>query len=137
MKAFTNFQINNQANWSIMYDYNKSIKSSDYIKRIGDDGSIEYQFSPLIRGTDLKLDHEDKAWWTKVTSFPIQATITLKGLLRPAILMTYVKLNVWFFGHKHNASGYYIITSQEDNISSAGYLTTLGLTRVAGDEELI
>lgn len=133
----TNFNITNQANWSIMYDYNKSIKSSDYIKRIGDDGTIEYQFSPLIRGTDLKLDHEDKAWWTKVTSFPIQATITLKGLLRPAILMTYVKLNVWFFGHKHNSSGYYIITSQEDSISGNGYLTTLGLTRVAGDEELI
>ena len=133
----TNFSIKNQNNWSIMYEYNKSIKSSDYIKRIDDNGNIEYMFSPLIRGVDLELDETDKSWWTKVTSFPIQATLTLKGLLRPAILMTYVKLNVWFFGHKHNASGYYIITSQEDNISGAGYLTTLGLTRVAGDEELI
>lgn len=134
----TNFSINNQSNWSIMYDYNKSIKNSDYIKRIDDNGNIEYLFSPLIRGVDLKLDEHDKSWWTKVTSFPIQASISLKGLLRPAILMTYVKLNVWFFGHKHNASGYYIITSQEDNIDmSNGYTTTLGLTRVAGDEELI
>ena len=51
--------------------------------------------------------------------------------------MTYVKLNVWFFGHKHNSSGYYIITSQEDSISTAGFMTTLGLVRVCGDEELI
>ena len=134
----TNFSLSNQSNWSIMYDYNKSVKSSDYIKRIGDDGSLEYIYSPLIRGTNLKLEEEDKSWWTKVTSFPIQASITIKGLLRPAILMTYVKLNVWFFGHKHNSSGYYIITSQEDKIDmSNGYTTTLGLTRVAGDEEFI
>ena len=133
----TNFQISSQNNWSIMYDYNKSIKSSDYIKKIDDDGNIEYQFSPLIRGVDLELDEDDKSWWTKVTGFPIQATLTLKGLLRPAILMTYVKVNVWFFGHKHNASGYYIITSQEDTIDGNGYTTTLGLTRVAPDEELI
>ena len=134
----TNFSLSNQSNWSIMYNYNKSIKSSDYIKRIDDNGEIEYVYSPLIRGTDLELDNEDKSWWTKVTNFPIQASITLKGLLRPAILMTYVKLNVWFFGHKYNSSGYYIITSQEDSIDmSNGYTTTLGLTRVAGDEELI
>ena len=64
--------------------------------------------------------------------------MTIKGLLRPAILMTYVKVNVWFFGHKHNSSGYYIITSQEDRIDmGSGYITTLGLTRVAPDEELI
>ena len=133
-----NFSIQNQSNWSIMYDYNRSIKSSDYIKRIDDEGNIEFVYSPLIRGTDLKLEAEDRSWWTKVTGFPIQASITIKGLLRPAILMTYVKLNVWFFGHKHNSSGYYIITSQEDSINmSNGYMTTLGLTRVAPDEELI
>lgn len=133
----TNFSISSQNNWSIMYDYNRSVKSSDYTKSINDNGEIEYIYSPLIRGTDLELHDEDKSWWTKVTSFPIQATMTLRGLLRPAILMTYVKVNVWFFGHKHNSSGYYIITSQEDKIDASGYTTTLGLTRVAPDEELI
>jgi hypothetical protein len=82
--------------------------------------------------------HEsDRTWWTKVTEFPISADLTIKGLLRPAILMTYVKLNVWFYGHKHNTSGYYIITSQEDSISTSGYVTRLGLTRIAGDDQLI
>lgn len=133
----TDFNINTDNNWSILYDYNKSIKSSDYIKRINDDGEIEYEFSPLIRGVDFEYDEADKAWWTKVTSFPIQANITMRGLLKPAILMTYVKLNVWFFGHKHNASGYYLITGQEDNVSAAGYTTKLDLVRVAPDEELI
>lgn len=39
-----------------------------------------------------------KSWWTQVTQFPIQATLVIKGLLRPAILMTYVRLNVVFYG---------------------------------------
>lgn len=51
--------------------------------------------------------------------------------------MTYVKLNVWFYGRKHISSGYYIITSQTDNIDTSGYFTTLGITRVAGDEGFI
>lgn len=42
---------------------------------------------------------------------------------------------MWFYGHKHISSGYYIITSQIDRIDqSSGYTTTLELTRVAGDE---
>ena len=133
----TSFRLKNSSNWSIYYNYNKSIKSSDYIKRINADGDIEYEFSPLITGADLEIDEADKSWWTKVTEFPIQAELTIKGLLKPAILMTYIKLNLWFFGHKHTASGYYIITSQVDRVDGSGYVTTLGLTRVAADEELV
>ena len=62
--------------------------------------------------------------------------MTLKGLLRPVVLMTYVKLNVWFFGKKHIASGYYLITSQVDNITTQGYKTTLDLLRVAPDDDI-
>lgn len=47
--------------------------------------------------------------------------------------MTYVKLNVLFFGRKHINSGYYIITSQTDSVDSSGYQTTLKLTRIKGD----
>ena len=69
-----------------------------------------------------------------MTSFPIEATITLKGLTRPSILMTYVKLNVWFAGGvKHVSSGTYIITKQVDKIDSSGYTTTLTLLRVGGE----
>ena len=51
--------------------------------------------------------------------------------------MNYIKINTWFYGHKHISSGYYIITSQEDRIDTSGYKTTLELTRVAPDEEMI
>ena len=69
-----------------------------------------------------------------MTQFPIEATLTLKGLTRPSMLMTYVKVNVLFTGGiKHISSGTYIITKQIDEIDSSGYRTTLTLLRVAGD----
>ena len=48
--------------------------------------------------------------------------------------MDYVKVNAYFYGHKHISSGLYIITKQEDMISDQGYKTTLTLTRLSGDE---
>ena len=131
----TEFSLQTSNNWAIYYDYNMANKGSNYITRLNDQGKEEKVFSPLLTGTKYEIDAADKTWWTKVTEFPINASLTLKGLLKPAILMSYVKLNVWFYGRKHIASGYYIITSHTDNISSSGYFTTLGLTRVAGDEE--
>lgn len=133
----TSFQLKKNDNWSILYDYNNSLNNSEYIKRINDKGELEYEFSPLIKGTKFDLNEADKTWWTKVTGFPIEATMTIRGLLKPAILMTYVKINVWFYGHKHNSSGYYLITSQTDTIDMGGYRTSLGLLRVAPDEEMM
>ena len=68
-----------------------------------------------------------------MTEFPIKGSITLKGLTRPSILMSYVKVNVMFNGIKHISSGLYIITKQTDTIDSSGYKTTLELLRVGGD----
>ncbi len=78
---------------------------------------------------------EDKTWWSNVTQYPISAQITIKGLLRPATLMDYVRLNVIYFGQKHIASGLYIVTKQIDTISETGYRTQLFLTKIAGDNE--
>lgn len=130
----TDFNIETPYNWSIYYDYNMNNKSTNYITRINDQGKEEKIYSPLLTGTKYEIDAADKSWWTLVTEFPIQAKMTLKGLLKPAILMSYIKLNLWFYGRKHSASGYYIITSHTDNISTSGYFTTLGLLRVAGDD---
>ena len=87
-----------------------------------------------------KNDHfltraEDIVWWTKVTKFPIKASVTIQGLLRPAILMTYVRINVIFpGGHKHIASGLYLVTKQQDTIGEGtGYKTTLSLVKIDGD----
>ena len=68
-----------------------------------------------------------------MTQYPISAKITIKGLLKPALLMSYVKVNAYFYGKKHISSGLYIITKQEDSIDNNGYKTILNITRVGGD----
>ena len=82
----------------------------------------------------LESFEREKTWWSQVTQFPISATLTLKGLLRAVMLMSYIRVNVYYYGKKHNTSGLYIITKQEDSISESGYTTTLSLTRIQGIE---
>ena len=94
------------------------------------------KYSPLIT-TSAKYGETtaaSRAWWSNMTQYPISAKITLKGLLKPALLMSYVKVNAYFYGKKHISSGLYIITKQEDQIDSNGYKTTLSITRISGDE---
>ena len=76
----------------------------------------------------------DRIWWTKVTKFPIKASVTIKGLLRPAVLMSYVRLNILLYGQRHINSGLYIITKQTDRIDGTGYQTTLNMLRINEDE---
>lgn len=129
----TDFNINTTNNWSLYYEYKMS-ENANYINVIGDDGSVTQEYSPILaKSDDNELRADVKTWWTKATSFPITATLKLKGLLRPTILMSYVKVNVWFYGNKHISSGYYIITSHVDSVSESGYFTTLGLQRVSGE----
>lgn len=135
----TAFDIDNPQGYSILYNYNGSIDSYNYGKRIDDNGQMSYvQANPLTSSKQLHLTTErDRNWWTKVTEFPIKVKLTIRGLLRPAILMNYVKLNVWFYGRKHISSGYYIITAQKDKIDeSSGFQTTLSLTRIAPDGDI-
>ncbi len=135
----TNFEINDNETYSILYDYSKDIKQSDFIYRIDNNGKIVNEYSPTISNSStlMKTTETDRTWWTQMTQYPITVTVTLKGLLRPAILMTYVKLNVLFYGRSHIASGVYIITKQTDSIDGSGYKTTLNLTRISSVEENI
>ena len=98
---------------------------------------METIYAPVLSNSPnlMKTTEADKTWWTSMTQYPISAQVTVKGLLRPAILMSYVKLNVLFFGRKHISSGYYIITKQQDTVDSSGYRTTLYLTRIKGDPD--
>ena len=133
----SSFNVSSDQNWSIYYDYNRELGNSDYLKRINSDGELEDIYSPQLTNTTFEMNENDSTWWTKVTQYPIKATMTLKGLLKPAILMQYVKVNVWYWGRKHIISGYYIITSQEDSIGvDGGYTTTLEILRVAPDEDI-
>lgn len=132
----TEFSINNDQSWAILYEYSGNIKQEEYTYNIRDDGVVETIKSPSLLTSNVTNDPSayKNSWWTYMTEFPITATLIIKGLTRPSILMTYVKLNVWFAGgQKHISSGMYIITKQVDKISSAGYSTTLSLLRVGGD----
>jgi len=90
----SNFNIKTNNNWSIYYDYNREASSSDYVKRINYKGELEEIYNPQLTNGHYDIEESDKTWWTKVTEFPIEADITIQGLLRPAILMEYVKVNV-------------------------------------------
>lgn len=127
------FSVKTDNNWSIFYEYNQDVSSTDYVQRINSKGEIESVYNPQLTNGKFDLEENDKTWWTKVTEFPIEASIKIRGLLKPAILMNYVKINVWFYGHKHLTSGYYLITGETDDIGTSGYHTTLDLIRVAGE----
>ena len=131
----TSFSVNSDNTWSILYDYSTDIQLPQYRYSIDNSGSVVTIESPSITTSSkyLRTTASDKTWWTQMTKFPISAKIQLKGLLRPTLLMSYLKVNTYFYGHKHVSSGLYIITKQEDTIDSSGYRTSLSLTRISGD----
>ena len=134
----TGFSVDNSENYSIYYDYQKKLYPEEYVRRLNNNGEWEDVFAPSISSKNerFKTETEDITWWTKITKYPINASITVQGLLRPAMLMSYIRLNVIFpGGHKHISSGLYIVTKQQDNISGNGYRTTLSLTRIGGSEQ--
>ena len=132
----TAFSISDDENYSLLYDYNDKLEVSPYVKRLDNDGNWIDVWAPGISSSNnyFTTRPSDITWWTKVTKYPIKASITVQGLLRPAILMSYVRLNVIFpGGHKHISSGLYLVTQQKDRIDSSGYRTTLSLTKISGD----
>ena len=132
----TAFSVSDDENYSLLYDYNDTLEVSPYVKRLDNNGNWIDVWSPGISSSNnyFTTRPSDITWWTKVTKYPIKASITLQGLLRPAILMSYVRLNVIFpGGHKHISSGLYLVTQQKDRIDSNGYRTTLSLTKISGD----
>lgn len=130
------FSIDKNENFSIYYDYQNLAHPENYVRRIGADGLWEDKYAPtsMIKEGAFDIKSHERVWWTKATQFPINATIQIQGLIRPATLMQYVRLNVIFpGGNKHFSSGLYIVTRQVDNIGPNGYATNLGLTRIKGD----
>lgn len=130
-----NFNVDNDENYSIYYDYQKKLHPQEYVSRINADGDYEEVYAPVLSSNNSSHNtaEDDKTWWTKVTQYPIKASVTIKGLLRPAVLMTYIRLNIIMFGQKHINSGLYIITKQVDKVDGSGYQTTLNMTKISGD----
>jgi hypothetical protein len=129
------FSVDNDESWSLLYDYQDKITQSSYSYKIDNKGELQITETPSIMRSrrHKNLTEKNKTWWTKMTQFPITATLTLKGLVRPTLLMDYIKVNVLFYGRKHIATGTYVITKQEDTINESGYRTTLTLLRVGGE----
>jgi hypothetical protein len=128
------FAIENQENYSLLYDYNSKLATEQYAQRLNQQGNWEQVFAPMVTSGNNRFltRSEDAVWFTKVTKYPISATIRVQGLLRPASLLQYVRLNVLFpGGNSHISSGLYIVTKQVDDLSGSGYFTTLSLTRIA------
>ena len=132
----TQFNLSNNQQYTILYDYAGKIEQTKYIYSIDNNGQLSTQYAPSIaRSKSLyKVTEQNKGWWSKVTQFPIEATLTIKGLTRPSILMSQVRINTVMYGQKHISSGLYIITKHQDKLDSNGYTTTLTLLRIGGDE---
>lgn len=128
------FSVDNNENYAIFYNYNSELSTEEYARRLNNNGKWEDIYAPMATsGNDRYLTQEsDAIWFTKITKYPISATIKITGLLRPATLMQYVRLNVVFpGGGRHISSGLYIVTKQVDDITESGYFTTLSMTRIA------
>ena len=130
----TSFNIVDNEAYAIYYNYTKDISTAEFVKRINDKGELEDVYAPIISSSNPQHEthEEDRTWWANVTEYPISATVTLRGLLRPAILMTKVRVNIYFFGQRYIDSGLYIVSKQTDTIGTSGYFTTLTLIRVEG-----
>lgn len=127
------FSIKQDENYSILYDYSNQLYPEQYVQRLNSRGQWEQEFAPAYTSNNIerKTKAEDISWFTKMTKYPISATVKIQGLLRPATLMQYVRLNVIFpGGGVHVSSGLYIITQQQDDISGDGYVTTLTMTKI-------
>lgn len=135
------FQIHNDDSWALLYKYGvqDDFDTNNFIYKLDNNGNMVSQFSPgLTTSTKRYITTENqKTWWTSMTQHPITATLVVKGLIRPALLMSYVKINSFFYGQRHVSSGLYIITKQVDTIRGEGYRTTLSLTRISGDDAYI
>lgn len=128
------FQVTNDKSWAILYE--KTVEASnanEYIYTIEDNGDISKYYTPNIVSSSGVMTESEKNLWSFMTGFPITATLTMRGLLRPSFLTNYIKINVVFYGVRHITSGLYAIVEQVDTLNGNGFRTTLSLIRV-GEE---
>lgn len=133
------FNITNDNSWDLIYAYNDDQQRQDYSYYIDNQGRMMKEYSPEITtsGSKFITTASQKTWWTQMTQFPISATLTIKGLVRPAMLMQYIKVNAMFYGQRHMSSGLYFVKKQQDIVDSRGYRTVLTIQRFAGDDDYL
>ena len=122
------FNVDYTQSWELLYKNNT--KTNEYLYTVTNNGDIMKYYSPSVSSSTNIMNEVNKNWWTQMIKFPLTGSITLKGLLKPIMLMDYIKINVVFYGQQHITSGVYAITGQEDTLSGSGFRTTLSLVRV-------
>lgn len=130
------FNVTTEDVFSILYDYDGELQQNSYKYDLDDEGNIKATWGDRV-GENIVLNRvteSNRTWWTSLTSFPVKATLRVRGLLRNIVLMSQIKINVLFYGKEHIYTGTYIINSQEDVVDTNGYYTTLTLIRTGGDE---
>lgn len=131
------FNISNNSEYNLLYEYSKELTNpNEYVYRIDNHGELTKTYSPVYERSEALMTPtaQDTQWFKKMSSHPITATLVMKGLIRPTILMSYLKINAVFYGKQHTASGIYVITKQTDTINAQGYKTSLELLRLSDDK---
>lgn len=127
----TSFALGNDVYWPLYYKYAGKIASYKY--------DIDYN-GKITKSKVNPLDVDDKFqsknvesmnWWEYVRSYPVSATVTIKGLMKPVILMENVYIFSQIYGQEDLASGLYSIVGQTDTINGGGCSTTLQLLKIS------
>lgn len=126
----TGFTLDNDVYWPIFYKYSDSISSYNY--DIDYEGNlIATKVNPLTISNKYQAPDVSKMnWWDFVTNYPVSATLTIKGLMKPVSLMENIYVYAQFYGKQDLSTGLYSIIGQHDSIGPNGYTTTLQLLRV-------
>ena len=133
------FDFNVNTNYAWAAAYNSSSKITTYNYDIDNYGNTQVARGSSMISSILSNNYFDidVNTWKQLTRFPIDATLTTKELLSPLLLLSYIKINNYYFGSKRITSGVYVVTEQTDTISGAGCRTTLKLTRVSSEVETL
>lgn len=123
------FSVDSTDSWELLYKNNQKV--TEYYYTITNNGDIKKQYSPTLESSTEIINEINKNWWTQMIKFPLTAQLTIKGLVKPVMLMDYINIDVVFYGQRHITSGVYAITGQTDFLSGSGYKTTLSLVRVS------
>ena len=94
-------------------------------------GEVGKRYSKTLTKASERQTAIDQNWWNFVTTYPITATLTVRGLTIPVMLCDFVNIDVVFYGQKHMTSGKYMITGQQDTLGPDGFKTTLTLVRTS------
>lgn len=127
----TNFSLNNDVYWPMYYKYAGNF--SEYKYNIDYSGNI---YSQKIHPLELDDKFQTKNvsqmnWWEYVRSYPVSASLTIKGLMKPVMLIENIYIYSTFYGQEDLATGIYSIIGQKDRVDGSGYSTTLELLKVS------